>query len=116
MDAVQTLLKTKHFHAKPFVDKFEISANENEQYIDTGAIVASIGVVEHLLSEAHSSRQLCDTLMDVNYIAALCGIPGKIKVIVVLKHFPRINIGISRYRNKNRHEAMRQLQTLVKFM
>lgn len=82
MDTIQTLLKSEHFLPKPMADKFEISSNEANSYVDINAITATIQNIEMFISEPPSRDLLCDCFMEVNYFGLISIVPAQLKVNV----------------------------------
>lgn len=81
---IQTLLKSEHFLPKSTKDKFEISSNEIDSYVDVNAMVLTISNIEMFLSEPQSKQSLCEYFIEVNYIGTLCLVPSKLKVNYIL--------------------------------
>lgn len=78
LDVMLTLLKTRQFERRPFDEKFEVGAND-EDYIDLNALTAVVDNIDSILSEKQSRLPICSFIIEANYIATLAGIPKRVQ-------------------------------------
>lgn len=78
LDMMLTLLKTRHFERRPFEEKFDVAAND-EDYIDVNALTAVVDNMENILSETQSRLPISTVIVEANYIAILVGIPKRVQ-------------------------------------
>ncbi|XP_055643375.1 neurobeachin-like protein 1 isoform X2 [Toxorhynchites rutilus septentrionalis] len=80
MGAVHTLLDTKHFlKEKPPEDSFELTHNEDDNYIDINALNAIIGTIEHFLPDHVNKQILCNAIFEAKFLPILVQIPESVK-------------------------------------
>ncbi|XP_031626139.1 neurobeachin-like protein 1 isoform X2 [Contarinia nasturtii] len=78
LDVMLILLKTRQFERRPFEEKFDVVA-ENDDYIDLNALTAVVDNIECILSESQSRLPISAVIVEANYIATLAGIPKRVQ-------------------------------------
>lgn len=81
LDSIKELLKTERFMSRSFENSFEISEDDDDSLtcIDVNALNSTILNISHLLCEEASQNQICNTILEANFIPILVEIPYKIK-------------------------------------
>lgn len=79
LDVMLTLLKTRQFERRPFEEKFDVAADDTDDYIDLNALTAAIDNIENILSETQSRLPISTVIVEANYIATLAGIPKRVQ-------------------------------------
>lgn len=78
LDVILTLLKTRQFERRPFEEKFDLTTN-TDTCIDLNAMTAVVENIAYTLSDNQSRLQICNVLIDANYLATLAAIPKRIQ-------------------------------------
>lgn len=79
LDMILTLLKTRQFERRPFDEKFDVTANNDDDYIDLNALTNVIDNIENILCETQSRLPISMVIIEANYIATLAGIPKRVQ-------------------------------------
>lgn len=79
LDMILTLLKTRQFERRPFDEKFDVTASNDDDYIDLNALTNVIDNIENILSETQSRLPISTIIIEANYIATLAGIPKRVQ-------------------------------------
>lgn len=79
LDVMITLLKTRQFERRPFEEKFDVAAADNDDYIDLNALTAVIDNIESILSESQSRLPISAVMVEANYIATLADVPKRVQ-------------------------------------
>ncbi|XP_058062662.1 neurobeachin-like protein 1 isoform X2 [Anopheles bellator] len=77
--SIRELLTTEHFLSKSLsTESFEVS-HENDNYIDVGALCASIATIEEFVPEHANKLILCNALFEAKFLSNLVQIPEQTK-------------------------------------
>lgn len=79
LDVIFNLLKTHQFDRRPFDEKFNVQADDDDDYIDLNALTATIDNIAAFSLEEQSRLQICSGVVDANFIPTLAGIPKRIQ-------------------------------------
>uniref|UniRef100_A0A182N771 DUF4704 domain-containing protein n=1 Tax=Anopheles dirus TaxID=7168 RepID=A0A182N771_9DIPT len=77
--AIRELLTTEHFLPKSSsIGNFELS-HDDDNYLDVGALCASVAVVREFIPDHANKLILCNALFEAKFLASLVQIPEQVK-------------------------------------
>lgn len=79
LDVIVTLSKTHQFDRRPFDEKFNVEAIDDDDYIDLNALTATVNNIAAFSMEEQSRLQICSGIVEANFIPTLTGIPKQIQ-------------------------------------